>query len=184
MSIPPPIRSAALRACAALGFVLAAAAVAQPEPDKSARFASEAVRICVDTRAAAAPVRQLAASEGWTKIDAKSLPYESKVTMGDHKLRRNVTYHPANAWTVDKDGLALIVLVYDIAERPKVKHCEIMAWDLDSEAVGRALKSDRRVKGGHPEQGIASRRYWVKGTYFRYGAGEVDGRTLHLLTAM
>ncbi|HYE27718.1 MAG TPA: hypothetical protein VEA61_05740 [Allosphingosinicella sp.] len=169
-------------ALAVAGFASASAAAAAPDP--SAHFAAEALRICVDTGAAAAPVRQLAAAERWTKVDAKALPYPSSLTMGDRKLGRNVTYHPSDIWTIAKDGLTLIVAVYDIPERPKARNCEVMAWDLDSTAVDRALKSDRRVKGGFPEPGIPSRRYWVKGTYFRYGAGEIGGRTLHHLAAM
>jgi hypothetical protein len=167
-----------------LAFAAQAAPPAVPGQDPSDRFAAEAVRICVDTKAAAAPVRQLAAAEGWTKADAKALPYESSLTVGDQKLRRNVTFHPSDVWTVDKGGLGLIVAVYDIAERPKLKQCELFAWDLDSTAVQGALKSDRRVKAGFAEPGSPSRRYWVKGTYFRYGAGEVGGRTLHHLSAM
>ena len=175
-----PDRRVLLAVFAALAAAWAAPASAQ---DASARFAAEALRICIDTRASAVEVRRLAAAEQWTVSDVVSLPFENSITMGDQKLRRNVTYYPSNVWTFDKGGLGLIVLVYDIPERPKVRHCEVMAWNLDQEAVHRALKSDRRVKGGFPEPGIGSRRYWVKGTYFRYGAGEVGGRTLHQLSA-
>jgi hypothetical protein len=166
----------------ALAFASATAAPAQA-PDLSARFAAEALRICIDTRAAAAPVRQLAAAEGWTRADAGSLPGEHSITMGGTP---NVTYHPSDIWTVDKDGLALTVLVYDIAQHPKTKHCEVSAWDLDSAAVDRALKSDPRVKGGFFERpGLPMRRYEVRKTrqIFRYGAGEKDKRSLHVLMA-
>ena len=169
-----------LVAFAAFGSAWSAPANAQ---DPSARFASEALRICIDTRAAAASVRQLAAAEGWTRIDAKALPGEHSITMGG---RPNVTYYPSDIWTFDKDGLALTILVYDIAKHPKAKHCEVFAWDLDSDAVDRALKSDPRVKGGFFERpGLPLRRYEVKKPrqIFRYGAGEKDSRTLHVLTA-
>ncbi|HEX6375175.1 MAG TPA: hypothetical protein VFZ91_05600 [Allosphingosinicella sp.] len=168
-----------------LAFAASGSASAAPA-DPSARFAAEALRICIDTRAAAASVRQLAAAERWTPIDSKSLPGESSITMGDQKLRRNVTYYPSDVWTFDRDGLALTVLVYDIPDRPKVKHCEVMAWDLDSAAVDRALKSDPRVKGGFFERpGLPFRRYDVKKprTIFRYGSGAKDSRTLHVLSA-
>ena len=171
-------------AAGAFALAMAGSTSAAPGHDLSPRFAAEAVRICVDTKAAAAPVRQLAATERWTKADAKALPYESSVTVGDQKLRRNVTFYPSDVWTLDKDGLRLVVAVYDVPGRPKLKQCEVLAWDLDEAAVHAALKSDRRIKGGHPEPGIASRRYWVKGTYFRYGAGEIGGRTVHHLSAM
>jgi hypothetical protein len=171
-------------------FLLAFAAQPTPPPapaqDRSARFAAEALRICIDTRAAAATVRRLASAEGWTRTDSKSLPGESSITMGDQKLRRNVTYYPSDVWTVGTDGLGLTVLVYDIGDRPKVKQCEVMAWDLDSEAVDRALKSDPRVRGGFFEgPGLPFRRYEVKkpGAIFRYGSGEKGGRTLHVLIA-
>jgi hypothetical protein len=166
----------------ALAFT-AFSASAPPAQDLSARFAAEALRICIDTRAAAVAVRQLAAAEGWTAADSKALPGEHSITMGG---RPNVTYYPSGIWTFDKDRLALTILVYDIAKHPKVKHCEVFAWDLDSEAVDQALKSDPRVKGGFFERpGVPLRRYEVRKPrqIFRYGAGEKDSRTLHVLTA-
>lgn len=171
-------------ALAAIAIVLLfdSSALAQA-PDRSARFAAEALRICIDTRAAAPAVRQLAAAEGWTATDAKALPSPSSITVGG---RPNITYEPSNIWTVDKDGLALTVLVYDIPERSNVKHCQIFAWDLDSESVDRALKSDPRVIGGFFERpGVPLRRYEVKKPrrIFRYGAALKDSRTLHVVTA-
>jgi hypothetical protein len=166
----------------ALAFAGGSAAAA-PAGDLSARFAAEALRICIDTRAAAAPVRQLAAAEGWTRVEASALPGEHSITMGGNP---NVTYHPSDIWTVAKDGLELIVLVYDAAKHPKLRHCEVAAWDLDSEAVDRALKSDPRVRGGFFERpGLPLRRYEVKKPrqIFRYGTGELNSRTTHSLTA-
>ena len=169
-----------------MAFAALSSAAAAQSQDASARFAAEALRICIDTRASAATVRQLAASEGWTATDLRALPGESSITMGDQKLRRNVTYYPSNVWILDKDGLALTISVYDIAERPKVKQCEVMAWDLNSAAVDRALKSDPQVKGGFFERpDLPLRRYSVKkpSSIFRYGAAERDSRTLHVLIA-
>ena len=151
--------------------------------DRSAQFAAEALRICVDTRAAAPAVRHLAAAEGWTATDAKALPAESSVTVGGTP---NVTYYPSNVWRADKAGLALTILVYAIPERSKVRHCEVHAWDLNSDVVDRALKSDPRVKGGYFERpGLPMRRYEIKKsrTVFRYGAAKQDTRTLHILMA-
>ncbi|HEX8380466.1 MAG TPA: hypothetical protein VF619_07960 [Allosphingosinicella sp.] len=164
---------------AALGSAWGAPALAQ-EP--SARFAAEALRICVGTRAAPAAVRQLAAAERWMPADSKALPGESSITVGGNP---NVTYRPSNVWTLDKDGLPLTVLIYDVPARPKMRHCEISAWDLDSDAVDRALKSDPRVKGGFLEPGAGMRRYSVKkpNQIFRYGAGKRDSRTIHVLMA-
>jgi len=147
--------------------------------DRSAQFAAEALRICVDTRAAAPALRQLAAAESWTTADAKALPGEHSVTVGGNP---NVTYHPSNIWTVDKAGLALTVLVYDM---PKSKHCEVFAWDLDEAAVDRAFKGNSRVKGGFYERpGWPVRRYEVRKprTIFRYGSAIKDSRSLHVLS--
>jgi hypothetical protein len=161
---------------------VASAGTAQA-PDPSVRFAAEALRICIDTRAVAASVRRLAAAEGWTVTDAASLPSEHSITVGGSP---NITYHPSDVWTLERDGLPLTVLVYDIASEPTVKHCEVAAWDLDSEAVDRALKSDPRVRGGFVERpGLPFRRYEVRRPrqIFRYGSGERDSRTLHVVTA-
>lgn len=150
--------------------------------EPSVRFAAEALRICVGTRAAAASVRQLAAAERWTAADLKALPGESSITVGGSP---NVTYRPSDVWTFDKDGLSVTVLVYDVPARPKMRHCEVSAWDLDSDIVDRALKSDSRVKGGFLEPGSGMRRYSVKkpSQIFRYGAGKRDSRTIHVLMA-
>jgi hypothetical protein len=166
-----------------LGAVAASASASPAQgQDLSARFAAEALRICIDTRAAAASVRQLAAAEGWAKAEAGSLPRESSITVGGNP---NVTYRPSNVWTFDKEGLAMTVLVYDVPARPKMRHCEVSAWDLDSDAVDLALKSDPRVKGGFLEPGAGMRRYSVKkpSRIFRYGAGKQDSRTIHVLMA-
>jgi hypothetical protein len=151
--------------------------------DQSAQFAAEALRICIDTGAAAPAVRQLALAEGWTAKDAKALSDQHSITVGGNP---NVTYRPSNIWTVDKSGLALTILVYDIPQRSKVEHCEVHAWDLDTEAVDRALKSNPRIRGGFFERpGLPMRRYEVKKprAIFRYGAGEKNSRTLHVLAA-
>jgi hypothetical protein len=166
-------------AVAAFGIAAMFVAPAQAQ-DRSAQFAAEALRICIDTRAAAPALRQLAAAEGWTATDAAALPGESSITVGG---KPNVTHYPSNIWTVDKGGLALTILVYDI---PKVKHCEVLAWDLDEAGVDLALKSDSRVKGGFYERpGMPMRRYEIRkpSTIFRYGAGKIETRSLHILTA-
>ena len=166
-------------AVAALGIAALPHAQAQAQ-DRSAQFAAEALRICIDTRAAAPALRQLAAAEGWTATDTAALPGESSITVGG---KTNVTHYPSNIWTVDRAGLALTILVYDI---PKIKHCEVVAWDLDDEAVDRALKSDSRVKGGFYERpGLPMRRYEIRkpNTIFRYGAAKKDSRSIHILSA-
>nr|WP_295374486.1 hypothetical protein [uncultured Sphingosinicella sp.] len=175
-----PFRSAFIPFSIAAAFGSPALAQGQ---GRSAQFAAEALRICIDTGAAAPAVRQLAAAEGWTATDAKALSGEHSITVGGNP---NVTYRPSNIWTVDKSGLALTILVYDIPKRSKVEHCEVQAWDLDTEAVDRALKSNPRVKGGFFERpGFPMRRYEVRKprAIFRYGAGEKDSRTLHVLSA-
>ncbi len=175
-----PFRSAFI--ALSIAATLVSPALAQGQ-DRSAQFAAEALRICIDTGAAAPAVRQLAVAEGWTATDPKALSGEHSITVGGNP---NVTYYPSNLWTVDKGGLALTVLVYDIPKRSKVEHCEVHAWDLDAEAVDRALKSNPRVRGGFFERpDFPMRRYEVRKprAIFRYGAGEKDSRTLHVLAA-
>jgi hypothetical protein len=167
-----------LPAVAALCVAASAGAQGQAQ-DSSAHYAAEALRICIDTRAAAPALRQLAAAEGWTTADASALPAAHSITVGGNP---NVTYYPSDIWTADK-GLKLTILVYDV---PKMRHCEVLAWDLNEDGVDRALKSDSRVRGGFYEQpGFPMRRYEIKkpNTIFRYGAGKMDSRTLHVLSA-
>lgn len=168
----------------ALAISLAfASPVRANQQNHSTLFAAEALRICIDTHANAASVQQLAEVEGWTVTNAEALSNESMITVGGTP---NVTYYPSNYWTVDKDGLMLSILVYNIPKKEKVNHCEVIAWDLDSEAVHQALTDDPRVKGGYFEQsGFLMRRYYAKKPrrIFRYGSGQKESRTIHVLTA-
>lgn len=177
------IRYAATCACMALGLVLAAPANAQPESEKSALFAAEALRICVDTAAAAAPVRQLAAAEKWTAIDPASAPVKSKFTLGGKKRSQDRAFQRAGAWTFEKNGLVFTVGLFDEPGEPRVRQCELMAWDLDFAAVERGLKADPRVTGGE-DQGLPMRMFSVKDPPLRlnYLAGDAGIRMLHSIS--
>ena len=179
MSILVNSSTKALAAC--LGFVLATSAAAQPE-DKSARFAAEALRICVDTAAAAAPVRQLAAAEKWTAIDPASVPVKSKFTLGGKKRSQDRVFQRAAAWTFEKDGLAVTVGLFDEPGEPRVRQCELIAWDLDFAAVERGLKADPRVTGGE-DMGLPMRIFSVKGPLrLSYLASDAGSRMLHSIS--
>ena len=177
------IRSAATCACAALGFVLAAPAAGQPEQDKSALFAAEALRICVDTAAAAAPIRQLAAAEKWTAIDPASAPVKSKITLGGKKRSQDRVFQRASAWTFQKNGLAVTVGLFEEPGEPRVKQCELMAWDLDFAAVERRLRADPRVQGGE-NLGLPMRMFSVKDPPMRlsYLFSDAGTRMLHSIS--
>jgi hypothetical protein len=170
-------------ACAALGLVLATPAFGQPEQDKSALFAAEALRICVDTAAAAAPVRQLAAAEKWVAIDPASAPVKSKFTLGGKKRSQDRVFQRASAWTFEKNGLAVTVGLFDEPGEPRVKQCELMAWDLDFAAVERGLKADPRVKGGE-DMGLPMRMFSIADPPLRlsYLASDAGSQMLHSIS--
>jgi hypothetical protein len=176
-------KALAARACAALALLLAAPASGQPEQDKSALFAAEALRICVDTAAAAAPVRQLAAAEKWTAIDPASVPVKGKFTLGGKKRSQDRVIQRAAAWTYEKNGLAVTVGLFDEPGEPRVRQCELMAWDLDFAAVERGLKADPRVTGGG-DMGLPMRMFSVKDPPLRlsYLAGDTGSRMLHSIS--
>lgn len=175
-------RSAA-GAGAAIGLLLTAPASAQPEPDKSALFAAEALRICVDTAAAAAPIRQLAAAEKWTAIDPASVPVKSKFTLGGKKRSQDRVFQRAAAWTFEKNGLAVTVGLFDEPGEPRVKQCELIAWDLDFAAVERGLKADSRVKGGG-DMGLPIRTFSIgpPPLTLNYLASDAGSRMLHSIS--
>jgi hypothetical protein len=170
-------------ACAALALVLAAPAFGQPEQDRSALFAAEALRICVDTAASAAPVRQLAAAEKWTAIDPASAPVKSKFTLGGKKRSQDKVFQRAAAWTFEKNGLAVTVGLFDAPGEPRVRQCELMARDLDFAAVERGLKADPRVTGGE-DMGLPMRMFSVKDPQLRlsYLASDTGTRMLHSIS--
>lgn len=185
MSIPAigPAKAIATRACAVLALTLAAPASGQPEQDKSALFAAEALRICVDTAAAAAPVRQLAAAEKWIAIDPASMPVKSKVTLGGKKRSQDRVFQRAAAWTFEKSGLEVTVGLFDAPGEPRVRQCELTAWDLDFAAVERGLKADPRVTGGE-NLGLPTRMFSIKGLplTLSYLAGDGGTRMLHSIS--
>jgi hypothetical protein len=169
--------------CALLGLVLAAPAAAQPEQDKSALFAAEALRICVDTAAAAAPVRQLAEAEKWTAIDPASVPVKSRFTLGGKKRSQDRVFQRSGAWTFEKDGLAVTVGLFDEPGEPRVRQCELIAWDLDFAAVERGLKADPRVKGGE-NMGLPMRMFSIgpPPLTLSYLASDAGSRMLHSIS--
>jgi hypothetical protein len=165
---------------ATLLFAAHTAPVTQAEPDKSAAFAAEALRICVDTAAAAAPVRALAAAEQWTPVDPASLPVKSKFTIGAKKRSQSRVFERAAAWTFEKEGLSMTVGLFDAPDEPRVRQCEVMAWDLDFAAVERGLKADPRVQGGE-DMGLPIRNFHVADPQLRidYLASDAGSRMLH-----
>jgi hypothetical protein len=171
------------RGCAALAVLLAVPAAGQPEHDKSALFAAEALRICVDTAAAAAPVRQLAAAEKWTAIDPASVPVKSKFTLAGKKRSQDRVFQRAAAWTFEKEGLAVSVGLFDEPGEPRVKQCELIAWDLDFAAVERGLKADPRVKGGE-DMGLPIRTFSLgpPPLTLSYLASDAGTRMLHSIS--
>jgi hypothetical protein len=168
---------------AVIGLLLAAPAFGQPQQDKSALFAGEALRICVDTGAAAAPVRQLAAAEKWTPIDPASFPVKSKFTLGGKKRSQDRVFQRAAAWTFEKDGVAVTVGLFDEPGEPRVKQCELIAWDLDFAAVERGLKADPRVKGGE-DMGLPMRMFSIgpPPLTLNYLASDAGTRMLHSIS--
>jgi hypothetical protein len=168
---------------AVVGLLLTAPAFGQPQQDKSALFAGEALRICVDTGAAAAPVRQLAAAEKWTPIDPASVPVKSKFTLGGKKRSQDRVFQRAAAWTFEKEGLAVTVGLFDEPGEPRVKQCELIAWDLDFAAVERGLKADPRVKGGG-DMGLPMRMFSVgpPPLTLNYLASDAGSRMLHSIS--
>jgi hypothetical protein len=173
----------ATRAFAALVMVLAAPASGQAEQDKSALFAAEALRICVDTAASAAPVRQLAAAEKWTAIDPASVPVKSKFTLGGKKRSQDKVFQRASAWTFEKNGLAMTVGLFDAPGEPRVRQCELIAWDLDFAGVERGLKADPRVKGGE-DMGLPTRMFSIgpPPLTLNYLASDAGTRMIHSIS--
>jgi hypothetical protein len=167
--------------CAALGLFGAAPAAAQQ--DKSALFAAEALRICVDTAAVAAPIRQLAAAEKWTAVDPASVPVKSKFTLAGKKRSQDRAFQRAAAWTFEKDGLAVTVGLFDEPGEPRVKQCELIAWDLDFASVERGLKADPRVKGGE-DMGLPIRNFSIgpPPLTLNYLASDAGTRMLHSIS--
>jgi hypothetical protein len=178
-----PAKTIAAGVCAALASVLAAPASGQAGQDKSALFAAEALRICVDTAAAAAPVRLLAAAEKWTPIDPASVPVKSKFTLGGKKRSQDKAFQRAAAWTFEKNGLAVTVGLFDAPGEPRVRQCELMAWDLDFAAAERGLKADPRVTGGG-DMGLPMRMFSIKNPPLRlsYLASDTGTRMLHSIS--
>ena len=142
-----------------LGLLSAAAA----ESSASDRFAAEAVRICVETRADPAAVRALAAAEGWTALDPATVPSKSSITLEGKKKKDNRTFNRNQAWTIEKAGVAMTVGLFDFPEAPNVRQCDLLGWDLDFDSVDAAFRADSRFSGGSAGPGLPIRMYSVSG---------------------
>ena len=171
------VRTAAALACA----LVLAASPAAAEPGQSELFAREALRICVATAAEPAAVRDLAAAESWTAIDPALVPIKTKLVRGGEKKKDDRVYTRANAWLVEKEGLALTVGLFDVDGLPRLKQCEVTATGLDSAAVDAAIKADGRLRGGSAMPGLASSLYAYSGDDIRatYLASDTGTKLLH-----
>lgn len=164
-------------------LLLAVQAAPAAGPDKSAVFAAEALRICVDTAAAAGPVRALAAAEQWSPVDPASLPVKSRFTLRGKKRSQDRVIERAAAWTFDKEGLSITVGLFDAPDDPRVRQCEVMARDLDFAAVERGLKADSRVRGGG-DMGLPIRNFSTSSPplTINYLASDTGSRMLHSIS--
>jgi hypothetical protein len=171
-----PARTAALLV---VGLLMASPASADPGP--SELFASEALRICVATAAEPAAVRDLAIAENWTAIDPALVPIKTRLVRGGKKKKDDRTYTRANAWRVEKEGLALTVGLFDVDGLPRLKQCEVTAMDLNSAAVDAAIRADGRLRGGSTIPGLASGLYTYSGDNIRatYIASDTGSKLLH-----
>jgi hypothetical protein len=185
---------ASIAACAAAALLTGAATAAQParepsitadrqETPASAIFAREALRICIDTAADPSAIRGLAGTENWSPTDPSSVPVKSRVTVGGEKKGQERVFERAAAWTLEKEGVALTVGLFDAPDLPRAgKQCELMAWDLDATAVAAAFKSDPRLRD-ESVPGFPVKLYAVTGTplHITYVPGDQGSRVLHAL---
>ena len=163
-----------------LGFVSAAAA----DAPASAQFAAEAVRICVETRADPAAVRQLAQAEGWTVADPATVPGKSSIVLEGKKKKDNRTFNRNHSWTVQKGGATYSVGLFDFPDEPRVRQCDLIGWDLDFEAVDAAFRADARFRGGDAGSKLPFRMYSVSGARasVSYLQSDTGTKQLHLVT--
>lgn len=163
--------------------VVGATAAAAEGVSRDARFAAEAVRICIDTSAQPAAVRELAASGQWAVRDPAALPIQTRMVLAAKRKKDRRTFTRTHAWTLEKDGLEMTVGLFDIPDQPKLKQCELVAWDLDHAAVDAAFKADTRFTGDFIE-GLPIRNYSVAGPEVRvaYMKSDMGTKSVHVVT--
>jgi hypothetical protein len=159
-------------------------AAAAPDAPVSAQFAAEAVRICVETRADPAAVRQLAEAEGWMVADPATAPGKSSIVLGAKKKKDDRTFTRNRAWTLQKGGSTFTVGLFDFPDEPRVRQCQLAGWDLDFAAVDSALRADGRFRADSSIPNLPFRMYSVSGvrasvTYIQSDTGT---KQLHALT--
>ena len=163
---------------AAAALLLAAPAASAIAPaEKSALFAREAMRICVDTEAAG--LRPLAQAERWTVISPSLVRSHTRTTTSTGEVR------PAAAWQVQKAGLAFTVSLVEMPGGLLFRsRCEIGAWDLDLGAAHATFTADPRLKD-RSQPGWPIKQYEMEKPRLSivYEAGELDGRVLHTFAA-
>jgi hypothetical protein len=168
----------------ALLSLLAMASEAADGAPAPADFAAEAIRICVETRADPAVVKALAQAEGWTTIDPATGPGKSSVVIEGKKKKDKRTFERNVAWTVSKGEAAFTVGLFDFPEAANVRQCDLIAWDLDFDAVDAAFRADVRFKGNSGTE-LPFRMYRVAGpapASVSYLSSDTGTKQLHLVT--
>src|SRR5690349_17045811 len=121
--------------------VFAAAAHAAPSPE--VQFVGNAARICLNTRADPATVMGLAAREGWTTIDPASTPdYPPRYIIDGRTFTRT------HAWTLQRAGKTYWVGLFDVPDRPAIRDCAFMGWDVDFEGVNAIIRGKNPAPEG------------------------------------
>lgn len=163
-----------------LGLLSAAAA----DTPASAQFAAEAVRICVETRADPAAVRQLAEAEGWAVADPATAPAKSSIVLGAKKKKDDRTFTRNRAWTLQRGGSTFTVGLFDFPDEPRVRQCQLAGWDLDFAAVDAALRADPRFRSDSSYPNLPLRMYSVAGVggSVTYVQSDTGTKQLHVLT--
>ena len=167
---------------ATLVLLLAQAAPTAPAAPAAAPtsvFVREALRICVDTAAQPAKLRELAAREKWTAATPASVPTHAGVATGSGKVS------PAALWKGEIDGLAFTITLYDTPGGLLFSsRCEIGAWGLDLDAAHAAFTAQEGFED-KSQAGWPIKQYAVKKPPLSvvYAAGERDGGVLHTFTA-
>jgi hypothetical protein len=158
--------------------------VAQSEA-ASATVAHEMIRVCVDTAASPEAIRALAGQEGWKAVDPTSLPLRSSITIKGKKKGEDRVYSRSSAWNYTRDAVELTIGLFDYPDLPPgtQKQCEVIAWDLDADAVDKAIVGDPRISA-EPSlfPGLPMKDYRVRSASLKinYVASDAGSKMVHV----
>lgn len=121
-------------------IMLALATQAAAVPAPAQLFVGAVSLFCLTTGAVPATIRSRVEEFKGVPVSPAQLPQQSPTYLVEGKA-----YTLTDAWRLERGGLTFWVATVDVPDLPGLRHCEVMAWDLNTDDVDAVFRGHRRA---------------------------------------